>query len=371
MKAHARATEAQNVTIIGAIINSLLGVIKLLGGALFYSHALIADGVHSLADLVADAMVFFASKYGSQDADADHPYGHQRIETAATLMLSLLLLFAGFGIAWDSFRDIMSGIHHTPQWFTIPIAILSIIANEWSYLYTRRVGLRIKSDLIIANAWHHRADALASVVVLMGLVGSLVGFVFLDAIAAIIVAIMVAKLGFTYGLNSIKELIDTAVEPTVISSIEKIIHQVEGVIKIHQLRTRSMGQDIFVDVHIQVSPFISVSEGHYTAQHVHRKLIASLPHIKDVTVHVDPEDDETISPSHTLPSRKTIEQNLLLAWKEQYPAIDSWILHYIDGQLIIDLLCTGPVPELQKHLAEDLYNQPVKVNFLFIWPKSE
>ena len=214
MTQHDRYWQAKKVTLIGAIVNALLGFIKLIGGYLFHSHALVADGVHSFSDLFTDVMVLFASKYGSLDADDTHPYGHQRIETAATLLLSLLLILAGIGIAWDSLNELITSSVTMPGWLALPVICISILANETLFHYTRHVGNRINSQLIIANAWHHRSDAASSIVVFVGLVGSLYGFVYLDAIAAIIVGIMIAKMGWNYGWNSVKELVDTAVETT-------------------------------------------------------------------------------------------------------------------------------------------------------------
>lgn len=339
MSPNDRYSQAQHVTLIGALVNALLGFIKLVGGYCFHSHALIADGVHSFSDLFTDMMVLFASKYGSLDADDTHPYGHQRIETAATLFLSLLLILAGAAIAWDSIDEIIKGDHVMPAWLSIPIIILSIIANELLFHYTRYVGKRIQSQLIIANAWHHRTDAASSIVVLIGLIGSLAGFIYLDAIAAVIVGFIIIKMGWDYGWHSVRELVDTAVDSELLSRIESIIQNVDGVERIHQLRTRLMGGDALVDVHVLVSPKISVSEGHYIAQHVHERLINELEQVTDVIVHVDPEDDEISSPSLHLPSRRIIQEQLLNEVHIDFPGIRFWNVHYLDGKISIDIVC--------------------------------
>ncbi|KTD16782.1 cation diffusion facilitator family transporter [Legionella jordanis] len=333
-----RYQQARNITIIGAVVNALLGGVKLLGGVVYHSHALAADGIHSFSDLITDFMVLFASKYGSQDADESHPYGHQRIETAATLILALLLILAGAGIAWDSFYEILYATHTKPGWIAFPIALLSIFANEILFHWTLHVGKSIQSSLLTANAWHHRSDAAASIVVALGLLGTFFGFLYLDAIAAIIVGFMIIKMGITYGWDSVKELIDTAVDAPTLQKIEEIIQSVPGVEKIHQLRSRLMGGDVFIDVHILVSPFISVSEGHYIAQHVHRSLLKGLARVKDVTVHVDPEDDEENCPSFHLPSRKAIEKEFITLWKVNYPGLTNWTLHYLEGKMVLDLI---------------------------------
>lgn len=352
-----RYQQAKRVTLIGAMVNALLGLVKLVGGFLYHSHALVADGVHSFSDLITDIMVLFASKFGSQDADDTHPYGHQRIETAATLMLALLLILAGAGIAWDAIDELIYAAHTRPNWLALPIALLSIAANEILFHYTKYVGQNIQSALVIANAWHHRSDAASSVVVALGLIGSLFGLVYLDAVAAIIVGLMIVKMGINYGWNSVKELVDTAVDPQTLAQIEKIIQSVDGVEKIHQLRSRFMGSDILIDVHILVAPYISVSEGHYIAQHVHQALINQLERVKDVTVHVDPEDDEISCPSLHLPNRNFLEQQLLKVWQQTHPCLQNWTIHYLDGKMILDLFCSDEQNQqlaLQKQIANDL-----------------
>lgn len=351
---------AKRITLFGATINALLGLVKLIGGFMFHSHALIADGFHSFSDLITDLMVLFASKYGSQDADASHPYGHKRIETAATLLLALLLILAGIGIAWDSISELLDMQHTKPKFMALPIALLSIVANEALFHYTHHIGLKIQSNLIIANAWHHRSDAASSVVVLVGLIGSLSGWLFLDAVAAVVVGGLIVQMGWSYGWNSVKELVDTAVDPDFFMKIEHIIKQINGVHKVHQLRTRLMGGDIFIDVHILVSPQLSVSEGHYIAQQVHRTLTKQLDQVKDVTVHVDPEDDETCAPSFNLPDRETIERSFLMKLREDYPDIQEWVLHYINGCLSIDLIYNQSITsqnDLKKRISEYLSSQ--------------
>lgn len=331
-----RYWQAKKVTLLGAISNAFLGFIKLIGGYYFHSHALVADGIHSFSDLMTDVMVLFASKYGSLDADTNHPYGHQRIETAATLLLALLLILAGIGIAWDSFHDLIKSNYSIPSWLALPIIGLSILSNELLFHYTLYIGKRIQSKLIRANAWHHRSDAASSLVVLLGLIGSLLGFHYFDALAAVIVGLMIVKMGGNYAWNSVKELVDTAVNPEFLAQIEEVIRSVNGVQKIHQLRTRFMGEDVLIDVHILVSPKISVSEGHYIAQQVHHALTDQIESIKDVIVHVDPEDDEQFCPSLHLPNRAVV-QGLLQEIHNDYPQILFWNIHYLEGKIELDI----------------------------------
>lgn len=361
MKQQDRYRQARKVTLIGALINALLGLIKVVGGVFLHSHALFADGIHSFSDLITDIMVVFAAKYGSQDADDTHPYGHQRIETAATLMLALLLILAGLGIAWDSILDLFHATTTIPSWLSLPIVLFSIAANESLFHYTHHIGQKIQSALVTANAWHHRSDAASSVVVALGILGSLFGFLYFDAVAAIIVGCMIIKMGFEYGWNSVKELVDTAIEPEQLQQIEKIIQSVNGVERIHQLRSRSMGNDILIDVHVIVSPYISVSEGHYIAQHVDHDLVKQLAAVKDVTVHVDPEDDEICCPSMHLPCRNHLQDVLINPWQNAFPGLLNWTVHYLNGKMMIDLhypAAFGEWQALSQRISQDIQSHP-------------
>lgn len=367
---HHRYHQARNITLIGAGVNALLGIMKVFGGIFFYSHALIADGLHSFADLFTDGTVLFAAKYGNQDADETHPYGHQRIETAATLMLSLLLILTGISIGWDSIDHILAHTTQKPSYLALPFAAFSVVANEILFFLTKRVGHRIQSPLIIANAWHHRSDSASSGVVLLGIIGSLLGYTYLDPVAAILVGGLIIKMGFDYGWDSVKELVDTGVEPDQVEEIKRIIEKVDGVCKVHQLRNRKMGGDIFVDVHILVMPWISVSEGHQIAQRVHVELMNANAQIKDVTVHVDPEDDELLSPSKNLPTRGYLEKKLFHKWNQEFPEIQSFVLHYLEGKITIELKLEKQFQAwsaLESRVREDFHQYPAltKVELLY------
>ena len=341
-----RYKKAKKITIIGAITNALLGLIKVLGGIFFKSHGLFADGVHSFSDLFTDGMVLLASKYGSQEADELHPYGHQRIETAATMILALLLILAGMGIAWDALGIILKEKTQIPDLISLPIVILSIVVNEILYRVTHFVGKSIKSSLLIANAWHHRSDAASSAIVLIGILGAIFGMPLLDPLAALIISGMIMKMGVNYGIDSLKELIDTGVENKKIQPIENTIKNIDGVEKIHCFRNRMMGKDMYIDVHIIVAEYISVSEGHHIAQQVHKTLLSEFPEIKDVTIHVDPEDDEVASPSIDLPSRQVLEKSLIDYWQKTFPQIKNITIHYVNGKLIFDIFVSDELKDL-------------------------
>lgn len=356
-----RYWKAKRVTLLGALKNILLAIIKVTGGTLWQSHALLADGVHSFADLITDFLVLFAAKFGSQTADHSHPYGHQRIETAATLLLALLLALAGFGIGLDALDELLHDSPKTPGLLTLPVIVFSLVANEALFHYTRHVGKSIGSGLIIANAWHHRSDAASSAVVLAGLLASFAGYPGFDALAAIIVGAMIIRMGIALGWGSIRELVDTAAPKDIQAEIARVINSVDGVVRIHQLRSRMMGGEVLVDVHVLVAPTISVSEGHYIAQHVHRALTGSITAVRDVVVHIDPEDDEEVCPSLHLPNRSELDESVLTPLRAAFRGVTEIVLHYLDGRLSMDVVCAPDFREheaLENWLHARMYEEP-------------
>ena len=345
------------VTYIAAVVNILLAGIKIGFGIVGRSEALIADGIHSLADLLSDLFVIVAIKLGSREADHDHPYGHRRFETMATVLLGGGLIVVAVGIAWD----VIERIQH-PEMLLIPdrdtlvIAIISILANEWLYQYTKRVAKRTRSKLLLANAWHHRSDAISSVIVLLGIVAVLYGYPFADAVAAVIVAIMIAKIGLSLVLESIKELVDTSLSDTQTDAIRKVIKASEGVRSIHLLRTRQMGEDSFIDAHIVVDPKITVSEGHMIADDVRDNLKAKFDDIADVLVHIDPEDDEFQQDEGQSLTRKQVQEYLKQYLAELSYEIDDFRIHYLDGKIELEIIVPRAV-SLQQQLVDQIKNR--------------
>jgi len=327
------------VSLINAGVNALLAVLKIIIGKIGYSQALIADGVHSFSDLVSDALVFFAANASVQHPDKEHPYGHQRIETIATVVIGLIL-FAVAAILFD--EAILRLIHHTFQKPTLPViivAIISIGANEWLFHYSRKNGEKINSNLLISNAWHKRSDVFVSIIVLISVIGSLLGWPWLDAIGAIIIAILIIKMAITMIWQSAQQLIDHGVDEKTLEAIKQTINSVPGVRSIHQLRTRFHGNSIFVDLHIIVDPFISVSEGHHIGEEVHLKLLQNIKNLSDVTVHIDPEDDEIAHPSVQLPNREMVKKIIEARWSSLpgYADISKITLHYLEGKLTVEI----------------------------------
>ena len=327
------------VTLWGVFVNLVLSVAKLAGGAIGQSQALLADGLHSLSDLASDAMVFFAAKHASEEADEEHPYGHARYETIATVALASLLVIVGLGIAYDAIASLVAEeAIAKPDILTLWIAAFSILSNEGLYHYTRLVGKRIRSNLLLANAWHHRSDAVSSIVVLVGIAGTQLNMPKLDAYAAIVVALMIVRIGFKLGYDSVQELVDASLPPELVENIRRKILAHEGVRELHMLRTRRMGHHALVDVHILVAPRLSVSEGHHISETVEQMLIDSFDEINDVTVHIDPEDDLKEARSMHLPLRNELIPALKQQWSSipELEAIDDITLHYLTGEINVE-----------------------------------
>ncbi len=334
-----RKKETNRVTLWGVAVNLFLSVIKIVGGIYGQSQALLADGIHSLSDLASDAMVLLAVKHAGEDADEDHPYGHGRYETLATVALGLLLMIIAGGIAYKAVLRLENPEEIAiPAFFTLVIALISIFSNEWLYQITHRVAQKIRSPLLEANAWHHRSDAVSSIVVLIGIGATYIGYPLLDAIAAILVALMIAKIGLDLSKQSVQELVDTALEPEMVEQIKQTILSIDDVRELHLLRTRRMGHHALVDVHIQVSPKLSVSEGHHITESVEKALCDSFDEINDVTVHIDPEDDETTASCKDLPLRSELLLALNHEWSkhETLKNIDDVTLHYLDGHISVE-----------------------------------
>lgn len=340
-----RLRATRRVTWIGIAVNLLLAVVKIGAGTVGNSQALVADGVHSVSDLVTDAVVLLAARHAAQDADHDHPYGHGRIETAATVLVGILLLGTAVLIAERAVVTLGGGTLAAPGVLTLIIALASVAAKESLFHYTRRIGRRIRSRLLEANAWHHRSDALSSVVVAIGIGGALAGVVTLDAVAAIVVAVMIAKVGLDLIWQSLRELVDTGLDTDTLAGLRASAHAIDGVKHVHTLRSRWMGHHALLDLHVQVGQRVSVSEGHRIAEAVRLQLLDQAPHLSDVMVHVDPEEDTGGGPSNTLPQRTELVGRLWRQWTglAAMGRIEGLTLHYLGGRVHL-VITLAPAP---------------------------
>jgi cation diffusion facilitator family transporter len=283
-----RAAAASRSTWISVGVNLILTITQIAVGILAKSQGLVADGIHSLSDLVADFVVLLASHHAKKDADEDHPYGHQRFETAASLVLGALLLAVGIGMLWSAFRkleepDLVPQVHIVALW----VAGGALIAKELLFRYMLSVAKRVKSSMLVANAWHARSDAASSLVVGIGIIGNLAGYPILDPIAALIVGFMVAKMGWSFGWDAMHDLMDRSVDEQEVAAIRQTLVDTPGVQSVHDIRTRKMGDMVVVDAHIEVDAAISVEAGHDIAVEA-RQRVLQRHRVLNLMTHVDP-----------------------------------------------------------------------------------
>jgi len=282
------------ITVLGAAVNVILVVLKLWAGFLSRSQALIADGVHSLSDLFSDIVVIFGLKWGRKLEDEDHPYGHARIETISSMIVGILLILVGLGITYNALFSIYEHEAFRPGKFALYAAGFSILVKEALFWYTHQIGKRLRSPALIANAWHHRSDALSSVAVFIG-----VGATYLnpdwhlaDAFAAVFVTFFIVRVGINLVWSAFRELSDTAPDRKVLELISLQTLKVAGVRQVHDLRARHSGPEIFVELHVVVDPNLTVREGHDIAREVKARLLVEFNDVTRVIIHVDPDLQE-------------------------------------------------------------------------------
>ena len=338
---------AVRVTVVGAILDLLLGVFKVFIGTLYSSHALVIDGVHSLSDIVTDIFVLVVSKVSHDEPDRNHPYGHGRFETIGTVVIGVVLILLSGLLAYDNIWALISDVQtKTPGWPTLIVAVISVLSKEWIYHYTKKVGQKINSQLIIANAWHSRSDAFTSILVFISLVLSMNGISQVDFIVAIIIAVFIGKIGWDFIWNSVKELVDTSLSETKLEEIKRELLNIDGVNNFHNLRSRLMGDKAIVDVNIEVFNRLTVSEGHQIASWVSKTLIDKFDYLSDVTVHTDVEDDRDAGHEFMtyneslLPLRGEIISYINNELNENEIAmITSYNLHYFRRKISVEIFC--------------------------------
>jgi len=283
-----RAAVASRSTWVSVGVNVVMSATQIVVGVLAKSQGLIADGLHSLSDLVADFVVLFASHHSQKDADTDHPYGHQRFETGASLALGALLLAVGVGMVWAALQklqspDTIATVHASALW----VAAGAIAAKELLFRYMLRVAKAVKSGMLVANAWHARSDAASSLVVAIGLIGNLAGYPLLDPIAALIVGFMVARMGWSFGWDALHDLMDRAVDEQEVAAIRQTLLATPGVAGVHDVRTRKMGDMVVVDAHLEVDANLTVEAGHNIAVAA-RQAVMQRHRVLNLMTHVDP-----------------------------------------------------------------------------------
>lgn len=370
----ARYAAARKSTWVSIFVNLLLTLAQLIGGFFGKSQSLMADGLHSLSDLLADIMVLFANRHGNKHADANHPYGHARIETAASLVLGASLVVVGGALLISAGMRLQhpEALQRVEP-YTLWVALFTLAAKETLFRYMLAVAKRVRSQMLVANAWHARSDAASSLVVLVGISGNLMGLMFLDLVAAAAVGVMIAWMGVQFARDALLELVDTGLEAEEVRAIRNTLKSVPGVLGLHELRTRKMADNALVDAHIMVDPYVSVSEGHYIAEAARAAVLKS-HHVMDVMVHIDPEDDVQSKPNAHTPQRHFLLAHLHKRLGRELPEDSRIVLHYLNGKVEAELLLPAgsDAASLQAQcdaiVADDPYFMRVNI-YLGVAPK--
>lgn len=320
-------------------VNVGLTVVQVVAGIFSHSQSLIADGVHSLSDLISDFLVLIASYHSKSPADDTHPYGHGRIETAASLALGAILVLTGVGIMYSAAMK-LENLGNMPPVTSLALwtAGLALIAKEGLFRYMLYVGEHLRSPMLVANAWHARSDAASSLVVAIGIAANMMGFIYADSLAAILVGFMIVRMGLVFAWEAFQELIDAGLSFEEVASIRQTLIDTSGVKNVHELRTRKMAHRVLVDAHILVDPKISVSEGHSIAERARQRVIESHESVNNVLVHVDTEDDgNAVEAPMSFPSREELLEALSLVLAD-LPAPEQVTFHYLTGKVEADVV---------------------------------
>lgn len=284
-----RYEEATKVTLISIMWNIILTLIKILGGVVGKSNAMIADGLHSASDIISSLGVLIGNKIARTPHDKEHNYGHEKAETLVSFLLSMILIYVALTI---SFNGVNSLLHledvQVPTFLPLIISVISIGIKEYQYRITIKVAKKINSPSLKADAWHHRSDALSSVAAFIGIGGSLLGFKALDPIATVIVGLFVAKVGLDIFKEAVNELMDYSIDEKDELQIISIANSTEGVLNIGELRTRKHGSMAYVDLTICVNKDLTVLDGHEIANKLEISILEELQIVKGITVHVEP-----------------------------------------------------------------------------------
>ena len=285
-----KSAQVRKITLIGIFINIILSGIKFIAGILGASQAVFADAVHSLSDMTTDIAILFGLHYWTAPADENHPYGHWRIETMVTVFIGVLLAVVAIGISYRALINIRQEYVKQPGWIAFIGTFISIVVKELLYKWTIAVGRKVKSSAVIANAWHHRSDALSSIPALLSVMVAIFSsqWSFIDRFGAIVVSLFILHASWKIITPALAELADTGVSADIRAQIQSVAQSTEGVISVHAVRTRRIGASIHIDLHIMVDGAMSVYLGHSISKAVKQRLFDSGPEIGDVVVHLEP-----------------------------------------------------------------------------------
>lgn len=280
--------QIRNITLWGLFLNLFLVVLKFISGTLIKSSALIADGVHSLSDVFTDVTVLVGSRLSNRPADSTHPYGHGKLETISSMMIVLILFGVSGGIIWSAGVSLYRHRPHYPGFMMLVIAGISLLAKELIFLFTIKIARKQHSPVLFANAWHHRSDSLSSGAVLLGGIAGVLGWGYGDQVAAVVVGFMVIGVAGKMLKEGLVELTEHSVDKESIQEIEKVLKKEEEIKSWHALRTRKVGSELIVDVHILVEPNLSVRKSHHITTRVEKKIRERLSRPSNILVHVEP-----------------------------------------------------------------------------------
>ncbi|MCP4607868.1 MAG: cation transporter [Planctomycetes bacterium] len=288
----AAARQIKSVTYLGIVINVALTIIKIVIGLLSGSLALLADGIHSLSDIATDAVVLLGLRLSSKEPDQSHPYGHGRAETFSAGLVALILIVVGGAMIYHATMAIARDEMTTPRIGVLIAATFSIAAKEWLYRVTKKAAIRSNSPALYANAWHHRSDAFSSIAVVIGFISLKFGFGHGDQTAAAAVGLMIILVGVRVISDCLRELAESAIDTDTIEHIKQIINSDSSIRQWHKLRTRTVGREVFLDLHILVDPDLNITAAHEIAERLENALDEEISRPVNITVHIEPDTPE-------------------------------------------------------------------------------
>lgn len=285
---------ANKVSIITIIVNISLSIIKFLAGVIAHSNAMISDAIHSASDVFSTIVVIIGIKLASKEADKEHPYGHERMECVAAIVLAMILFITGLGIGGEAFKNIIHGHYsnlQVPGVLALIAAIVSIVLKEGMYWYTRYYAKKIDSSALMADAWHHRSDAFSSIGALIGIGGARLGFPIMDSIASLVIFLFIVKAAYEIFRDAMDKMVDHSCDEETEKQMRDCVMKNEHVMGIDLLQTRIFGNKIYVDVEIQADASYTLQEAHDIAEDVHDEIEHCFPKVKHIMVHVNPCDN--------------------------------------------------------------------------------
>lgn len=282
---------AMRVSVISIIVNLLLSFFKFVAGLIGHSGAMISDAIHSASDVFSTFIVMIGVTVSNKKSDEEHPYGHERLECVASILLAIVLFITGIGIGIEGVKKIIAGNYEelaVPNLLALVASVISIATKEWMYWYTRRAAKQINSGALMADAWHHRSDSLSSIGAFIGILGARVGFPVLDAAASVIICIFIGKAAIDIFRDAMDKMVDKSCDDKIIKQMEEIILERKEVKQIDLLKTRMFGAKIYVDVEISLDENLLLKESHEVAEQIHDKIEQQFPQVKHCMVHVNP-----------------------------------------------------------------------------------